>query len=53
MFRTENEKPFWLDTPNSTNEGYSSSCVQFVYSGGDVAAAIAIGAIMGFVRFAL
>ena len=36
MFRTENEKPFWLDTPNSTNEGDSSSCVQFVYSGGDV-----------------
>lgn len=21
MFRTENEKPFWLDTPDSTNEG--------------------------------
>lgn len=36
MFRTENEKPFWLDTPNSTNEGDSSSCVQFVYSGGGV-----------------
>lgn len=36
MFRTENEKPFWLDTPNSTNEGDSSSCVQFVYSDGDV-----------------
>lgn len=30
MFRTENEKPFWLDTPNSTNEGYSSSYVQVV-----------------------
>jgi len=34
MFRTENEKPFWLDTPNSTNEGCSSSCVQVVFSGG-------------------
>lgn len=30
MFRTENEKPFWLDTPDSTNEGCSASCVQFV-----------------------
>lgn len=30
MFRTENEKPFWLDTPNSTNEGCSSSFVQVV-----------------------
>lgn len=36
MFRTENEKPFWLDTPNSTNEGDSSSCVQVVRSRGDV-----------------
>lgn len=36
MFRTENEKPFWLDTPDSTNEGCSASCVQFVYSGGCV-----------------
>lgn len=36
MFRTENEKPFWLDTPNSTNEGCSSSYVQIVGSGGDV-----------------
>lgn len=34
MFRTENEKPFWLDTPNSTNEGYSSSFVQFVNGDG-------------------
>ncbi|MCZ0666551.1 hypothetical protein OZZ17_03245 [[Ruminococcus] gnavus] len=33
MFRTENEKPFWLDTPDSTNEGCSASCVQIV--GGD------------------
>lgn len=30
MFRTENEKPFWLDTPDSTNEGCSASCVQIV-----------------------
>lgn len=36
MFREENKNSFWLDTPDSTNEGYSSSYVQFVYSGGDV-----------------
>lgn len=36
MFRTENEKPFWLDTPDSTNEGCSASCVRIVYGGGDV-----------------
>ena len=36
MFRTENEKPFWLDTPDSTNEGCSASCVQVVRSGGYV-----------------
>lgn len=36
MFRTENEKPFWLDTPDSTNEGCSASCVQFVGSDGRV-----------------
>lgn len=36
MFRTENEKPFWLDTPDSTNEGCSASCVQVVDCGGDV-----------------
>lgn len=36
MFRTENEKPFWLDTPDSTNEGCSASCVQFVRSLGYV-----------------
>lgn len=36
MFRTENEKPFWLDTPDSTNEGCSASCVRLVCSGGDV-----------------
>lgn len=32
MFRTENEKPFWLDTP----DGCSSSCVQVVRSFGYV-----------------
>lgn len=36
MFRTENEKPFWLDTPDSTNEGCSASCVRIVYGDGDV-----------------
>ena len=30
MFREENKKLFWLDTPSSTNEGTSSSCVQVV-----------------------
>lgn len=36
MFMTENEKPFWLDTPDSTNEGYSTSCVRIVRGFGDV-----------------
>lgn len=36
MFRTENEKPFWLDTPDSTNEGCSASCVRVVDSYGGV-----------------
>ena len=36
MFRTENEKPFWLDTPDSTNEGCSASYVQVVRSDGYV-----------------
>ena len=36
MFRTENKKSFWLDTPNSTNEGGSSSCFQVVLGNGDV-----------------
>lgn len=36
MFRTENEKPFWLDTPDSTNEGCSASFVQVVDGSGDV-----------------
>lgn len=36
MFRTENEKPFWLDTPDSTNEGCSASFVRVVRSNGRV-----------------
>lgn len=36
MFREENKNSFWLDTPDSTNEGYSSSCVQVVRGGGDM-----------------
>lgn len=36
MFRTENEKPFWLDTPDSTNEGCSASCVRLVNCSGGV-----------------
>lgn len=36
MFRTENEKPFWLDTPDSTNEGCSASYVQVVNCSGGV-----------------
>lgn len=36
MFRTENKNSFWLDTPDSTNEGYSSSYVLVVYSIGCV-----------------
>lgn len=36
MFREENKNSFWLDTPDSTNEGYSSSYVQVVRSNGDV-----------------
>ena len=36
MFRTENKKSFWLDTPNSTNEGGSSSHVRIVRSLGGV-----------------
>ena len=36
MFRTENEKPFWLDTPDSTNEGCSASCVRIVDGSGGV-----------------
>lgn len=31
LFREKNSNPFWLDTPDSTNEGYSDSVVQVVY----------------------
>ena len=34
MFMTENGKLFWLDTPDSTNEGCSASYVQIVDSDG-------------------
>lgn len=40
LFKEKNSNPFWLDTPDSTNEGYSASDVQvvsyfgFVYCGG-------------------
>lgn len=36
MFRTENEKTFWLDTPSSTNEGCAASYVQVAGSRGYV-----------------
>lgn len=36
MFREENKNSSWLDTPDSTNEGYSSSFVRVVRGGGDV-----------------
>lgn len=36
MFREENKNSFWLDTPDSTNEGYSFSFVRVVRGGGDV-----------------
>ena len=36
MFREENEKSFWLDTPNSTEEGVGNSCVQVVDDDGSV-----------------
>lgn len=36
LFKEKNSSPFWLDTPDSTNEGYSASCVQVVSCGGDV-----------------
>lgn len=36
IFREENKNSFWLDTPDSTNEGYSSSFVRVVRGGGDV-----------------
>lgn len=36
LFREKNSSPFWLDTPDSTNEGYSASNVQIVSYDGDV-----------------
>lgn len=36
MFREENKNSFWLDTPDSTNEGSSASFVQVVYGDGVV-----------------
>lgn len=36
MFREENKNSFWLDTSDSTNEGYSSSYVQIVHGCGRV-----------------
>ena len=36
MFREENKNAFWLNTPDSTNEGHSSSCVQVVNGNGCV-----------------
>lgn len=36
LFKEKNSSPFWLDTPDSTNEGYSASCVQVVSCGGSV-----------------
>lgn len=36
LFREKNSNPFWLDTPDSTNEGYSASSVQFVCDSGSV-----------------
>lgn len=36
MFREENKNSFWLDTPDSTNEGSSYSWVRVVYGLGDV-----------------
>lgn len=35
LLRSENKFPFWLDTPDSTNEGTSASYVRFVYRGGN------------------
>lgn len=36
LLREKNKNPFWLDTPDSTNEGYSASIVQVVYYNGYV-----------------
>lgn len=34
MFRVENKPAFWLDTPDSTKEGLSASCVPVVFVDG-------------------
>lgn len=36
LLREKNNKPFWLDTPDRTNEGYSASSVVDVYYNGYV-----------------
>lgn len=36
LFREKNSSPFWLDTPDSTNEGYGASDVRIVSYSGDV-----------------
>lgn len=36
LFREKNSSPFWLDTPESTNEGCSTSDVRIVSYDGDV-----------------
>lgn len=36
LFREKNSNPFWLDTPDSTDEGYSASDVQIVDYDGSV-----------------
>ena len=36
LFREKNSNQFWLDTPDSTDEGYSASYVQVVYCDGYV-----------------
>lgn len=36
LFREKNSSPFWLDTPDSTDEGYSASGVQVVGCRGSV-----------------
>ena len=36
LFREKNSNPFWLDTPDSTNEGHNASDVQVVCYDGDV-----------------
>lgn len=35
MFRVKNKRAFWLDTPDSTKEGLSASCVHIVNGNGN------------------